>query len=481
MLGCVHDPAGMSKGGAGLPRIPAVEKLLGSNHGRSLLNDYSRPSVVEALRTVLESLRATIRDGGRLRDDALSPASICDGARRGLERAARRRSRPVVNATGVVLHTNLGRALLAPSAAQAAYVAATRPLALEYDVERGRRGDRDDLVEEHLRALTGAEAATVVNNNAAAVLLTLNTLAQGREVVVSRGELIEIGGSFRIPEILAKSGAILREVGTTNRTHLADYDEAIGPRTALLLKVHTSNYRIVGFTASVDVDELSALASRHGGLPVVEDLGAGALMDLTTYGLQPEPVVADRLRSGADVVTLSGDKLLGGPQCGVVVGKRALVESIRRNPLKRALRCDKSTLAALEETLRIYRFDPAPERSLPVLAQLVRPVEALEALGTEALTLLAAALGEAVRITLEKTEARVGSGSQPEVAIESRAVALRSTVESADELAARFRGADPPIIGRIEREVFYLDLRAVERASDLLPSGLRPAAARTRA
>jgi L-seryl-tRNA(Ser) seleniumtransferase len=204
-------------------------------------------------------------------------------------------------------------------------------------------------------------------------------------------------------------------------------------------------------------------------------------MDLTTYGLQPEPVVADRLRSGADVVTLSGDKLLGGPQCGVVVGKRALVESIRRNPLKRALRCDKSTLAALEETLRIYRFDPAPERSLPVLAQLVRPVEALEALGTEALTLLAAALGEAVRITLEKTEARVGSGSQPEVAIESRAVALRSTVESADELAARFRGADPPIIGRIEREVFYLDLRAVERASDLLPSGLRPAAARTRA
>ena len=336
-----------------------------------------------------------------------------------------------------------------------------------------RRGDvslhpRDRLIEEHLCALTGAEAATVVNNNAAAVLLVLNTLAQGREVPVSRGELIEIGGSFRIPDIMAKSGARLREVGTTNRTHPHDYERAIGPDTALLLKVHTSNYRIVGFTASVSLAELRTIASAHG-LPVVEDLGAGALVDLRTWGLPAEPLVGDSLGAGADVVTASGDKLLGGPQCGLIVGGRTWVDRIRRNPLKRALRCDKMTLAALETTLRIYRFDPEPDRRIPVLRLLSRPVEQLEEAAMEIAGEVSQALGDGYRVQIERCEARTGSGSQPEVAIPSVALCIHSSRESAESIARRFRNLEPPVIGRIEAERFLLDLRAVEDPKELIP------------
>jgi L-seryl-tRNA(Ser) seleniumtransferase len=296
----------------------------------------------------------------------------------------------------------------------------------------------------------------------------LNSLAEGREVVVSRGELVEIGGSFRIPDIMQKSGARLREVGTTNRTHLDDYARAIGPNTALLLKVHTSNYRVVGFTASVSIGELAELARAHAGLIVAEDLGSGALVDLEPYGLGHEPLVAERIAAGADVVSFSGDKLLGGPQCGVIAGRRELVERIRTNPLKRALRCDKMTLAALEETLRIYRFaDPVAE--IPTLALLTRSLAEVETLAGEALPLVRTALGPAYSVEIVASVARAGSGSRPELEIESRALSISSADHSADTIAALFRGSEPPIVGRVERNRFLLDLRAIVDPASLVP------------
>jgi L-seryl-tRNA(Ser) seleniumtransferase len=451
------------------PRLPSVERVVSSRPGAALSARYAREAVVEAVRAALEELRAAIKGGAEADDTALSADAVAGRAAAILARRARARIQPVINATGVILHTNLGRAWLSAPAAAAVGEAATRPLALEYDLGSGKRGERDDLVEEHLCALTGAEAATVVNNNAAAVLLVLNALAEGREVVVSRGELIEIGGSFRIPDIMAKSGAVLREVGTTNRTHRHDYERAMGPDTAMLLKVHTSNYRIVGFTSEVGLAELREVAATHGGVIVVEDLGAGALVDLARWGLPAEPVVADRLASGADLVTCSGDKLLGGPQCGIIAGRGELVERVRRDPLKRALRCDKMTLAALEATLRTYRFDPHPENVVPTLKALVRSIDELERIGAEAVTLIGSVLGERYSVALEPSEAQIGSGSQPTTTIVSRAVSIESPDHGPDAIAARFRAAPTPIIGRIENDRFLLDVRAVDHAADLVP------------
>jgi len=451
------------------PRLPSVDRVLSSARGGELLERYARDAVVGAVRDALEALRARIRQGADIDADALEPDAVAAAAGDLLRELSRPRIGAVVNATGVVLHTNLGRAVLSADAARAVGEAATRSLALEYDVEGGRRGDRDRLVDEHLCALTGAEAATVVNNNAAAVLLVLTELAGGREVIVSRGELVEIGGSFRIPDIMVGSGARLKEVGTTNRTHRHDYERAVGADTAMLLKVHTSNYRIVGFTSEVELDELREIAAGHPGLAVVEDLGAGALVDLSRWGLPAEPVVADRLARGADLVTCSGDKLMGGPQCGIIAGRADLVERVRRNPLKRALRCDKMTLAALEATLRTYRFDPSPEAVIPTLRALVRPLDELERLGTEAVTLIAAALGDGYTVTLEASEAQIGSGSQPTTTIASRAVSVVSSSAGADTIARMFRSARTPIVGRIDSDRFLLDLRTVDRAADLVP------------
>jgi L-seryl-tRNA(Ser) seleniumtransferase len=286
--------------------------------------------------------------------------------------------------------------------------------------------------------------------------------------VVSRGELVEIGGSFRIPEIMKKGGAVLREVGTTNRTHVEDYDRAVTSQTAMFLKVHTSNYRIVGFTSAVGLRELRLLADRHPGVIVAEDLGSGALVDLSPYGLGHEPLVAERLSEGADLVTFSGDKLLGGPQCGILAGRRDLIERMRRNPLMRALRCDKMTLAALEETLRAYRYEAATS-VLPTLRALTRPVAEIERLGRDALTLLQAALGGEYAIELVASTAQAGAGARPDLAIESRALAVTSASESANEIAERFRGAKPPIVGRVEKGSFLLDLRTIDDPSDLVP------------
>ena len=447
-----------------LRSLPSVDRLLREPEIAALLATHSRELVVSAVRTVLDGERA-LRAGGAAPG---SSSALVASVRERLNGALTPSLDRVVNATGVILHTNLGRALLAEEAVEAVSAAAREACSVEFDVAAGRRGERDAHVEGHLLALTGAEAATVVNNNAAAVLLALDTLAAGREVLVSRGELIEIGGSFRLPEILAKSGAVLREVGTTNRTHLADYASAIGERTALLLKVHPSNYRIEGFTSEVALDELVALG-RERGLPVMEDLGSGALVDLAPYGVPHEPVVADRIRRGADVVTFSGDKLLGGPQAGIAVGHAAVVERMRRNPLKRALRCDKLTLAALEATLRLYRGSPDLAAALPTLRMLGRPLHELEDTGRAAARLLADALGSDYEVDLIDSEAEVGSGAAPTRTVASKAIAIRHSSSSPLEIAARFRGARPPILGRIHDGHFLLDLRCIRNPAELVP------------
>jgi L-seryl-tRNA(Ser) seleniumtransferase len=317
-------------------------------------------------------------------------------------------------------------------------------------------------------ALTGAEAATVVNNNAAAVLLGLNTLAQGKEVIVSRGELIEIGGAFRIPEIMAKSGAILREVGATNRTHPADYENAINERTALLLKVHTSNYKVVGFTADVSLEQLVAMGKKHK-LPVMEDLGSGALIDLTRYGLPKEPIVAERIQMGADVVTFSGDKILGGPQAGLMVGKKDLIGRMNKNHLQRALRCGKLTLAALEATLRRYRQSPDIVKEIPTLRAFTRPMDEIHTLGEALVPKLAAALGNEFRIHLDESTAQIGSGALPTEELPTVVISIAHPKLSANAIAQKFRAANPPIIGRIKDDRFLLDLRTIFDVDDLIP------------
>jgi len=443
-------------------RIPPVARLLAAPEGIALTTRYRRERVVDTLRLVLGELRRQVSDGASLPTDE----ELLTAAAHRLESASQPRLTRVVNATGVVLHTNLGRAPLADEAVAALTSAAAGATNLELDLQTGRRGERDELVAADLCALTGAEAALVVNNNAAAVLLVLNTLAAEREVVVSRGELVEIGGAFRIPDVMAKSGARLREVGTTNRTHADDYRRALGPATALLMKVHPSNYRLVGFTAAVELATLVVIG-REAGVPVVEDLGSGALVDLAAVGLPREPIVRERIAAGADLVTFSGDKLLGGPQAGLVVGRRDLVERLAENPLRRALRPGKLTLAALGATLRLYRESPHLTAALPVLRWLTRPLEAMEAIGREIAPLLAARLGDGYRVSLVAAESEVGSGAVPAVSLPSRALAVDHATVAAEVIAARFRAARPPVLGRIHEGRFLLDLRGIFAPAEL--------------
>jgi L-seryl-tRNA(Ser) seleniumtransferase len=449
-----------------LRAVPSVDRVLNSAGAAAALARFQRGYVVESIRAVLDDLRQHLATVPQLTVPSLD--EVMDQALARMEAEHPRPLRPVVNATGVVLHTNLGRALLAPQAVDAIAEVAANAVNLEYDLGSGARGERDDVVAHDLCALTGAEAVTVVNNNAAAVLLALNTLAEGREVIVSRGELIEIGGSFRIPDVMAKSGAHLREVGTTNRTHAQDYAAGINDRTALVLKVHTSNYRIVGFTSDVALEELVRIGHERG-VPVMEDLGSGALIDLSTFGLPKEPVVADRVRVGADIVTFSGDKLLGGPQAGIIAGRQALVERIQRNPLKRALRCDKLTLAALAATVRLYRTAPDLRGALPTLRWLTRPLSEMETVGQAAAPLLRRALGDGFVVELIDAQSEIGSGALPIEHLPTRAISITHATVGAREIAQRFRAADPPIIGRIQSGRFLLDLRGIFCAEDMVP------------
>ena len=452
-----------------LRELPSVDRILVHPAAAPLLARFSRSFVTESLRGLMEELRQAIRTGDGLPPRKLDDESIIEDLEKKLVRGSRSGTVRVVNASGTILHTNLGRALLSEAAAAAVERAARHPVNLEFDLARGKRGQREAEVESLLTALTGAEAAAVVNNNAAAVLLGLNTLADGRQAIVSRGELIEIGGSFRIPEIMAKSGAVLKEVGTTNRTHPRDYAEAIDEGAGVLLKVHTSNYRVVGFAAEVELGELAAIGREHS-VPVMEDLGSGALVDLAGLGLPREPLVAERVALGADVVTFSGDKVLGGPQAGLVVGRKAWIDRMNRNPLKRALRCDKLTLAALEATLRSYLQSPDPWDEIPTLRAFRLSPETLEERGRDLLPLLRERLGPEYTLDLVDSTCQIGSGALPTEEIPSRAIAVRNRGMSAEQVARVFRQADPPIVGRIHDDCSLLDLRSVDAPESLAPN-----------
>jgi L-seryl-tRNA(Ser) seleniumtransferase len=441
-----------------LAAIPSVDRILQDPRLAPAVARHGRPLVVEELRALLAEYRSAMKAGTALppNDDAVALGLLSR-----LEAAARPSLRRVFNLTGTVLHTNLGRALLPQSAIEAGAAALAQPSNLEYELEAGERGERDDHLESLLCRLTGAEAATAVNNNAGAVLLALNTLAAGREVLVSRGELVEIGGSFRIPEILEAAGCRLREVGTTNRTHLADYERAIGPATAALLKVHTSNYAVVGFTAAPAESEIAQLAHARG-LPFVTDLGSGSLVDLSRFGLPAEPTPMQALAAGADLVSFSGDKLLGGPQAGLVVGKRELVARLRKNPMKRALRLDKGRIAALESVLRLY-LDPERLRErLPTLRLLTRPAGEIAALAGRLRPVLQAWCGDKAEVSVEDCASQVGSGSLPVDRLPSTALRLSSSSVRPAAIAKALRALPLPVVGRLHDDALWLDLRCLE-------------------
>lgn len=457
--------------------FPSVSSVLQEPEASLLLGQFGRAASLEAIRSVAGDARAAVQAGV-----AVIPAAqdIVLRALALLEARERSDLRPLFNLTGIVLHTNLGRAILAEAAIEAATAAMRNAVALEFDLANGQRGERDDHVRDLLCELTGAEDATVVNNNAAAVLLCLNTLALGREAIISRGELIEIGGSFRMPDIMARAGTSMVEVGTTNRTHLRDYRAALTPQTGLILKVHTSNYRIQGFTAEVGMEDLSHLAE-EAGVALMNDLGSGTLIDFSGYGLPREATVREAVGEGTGLVTFSGDKLLGGPQAGFIVGRRALVEAINKNPMKRALRVDKIRLAAIEATLKLYRAPDLLAERLPTLRLLARPLEEIEAQASRLRADMARAIGPAFTVSPCMCDSQVGSGAQPLETIPSAGLAIRAVSGSGaalDRLASAFRGLSAPIIGRISDGSLLLDLRCLldeQRFRDALaelPAGL---------
>jgi len=446
---------------------PSVDAVLRAPAGALAVARFGHPLTVDAVRAAIETIRPALREGAAAPD----PAALADAALAALERAETPSLRPVLNLTGTVLHTNLGRALLAAPAIEAAVAVMAAAAALEYDLDSGGRGERDDHVRTLLRELTGAEDALVVNNNAAAVLLTLTALAAGKDTIVSRGELIEIGGAFRMPAIMTSAGTHLVEVGTTNRTHKRDYEQAIGPDTALLLKVHTSNYRIEGFTAEVSPRDLAALAHTRG-LPLLDDLGSGTLLPLDRWGLPRERTVAEAVRDGADLVTFSADKLLGGPQAGFIVGRADLVARCAQHPLKRALRLDKLRLAALEATLRLYRDPDRLAERLPTLRLLTRPAAQIRAMAEVLALPLAAWAGPDWRVEVVTCRSQIGSGALPVDTLESAGLALHplggASGSALAGLAARLRALSPPVIGAVRDAALRLDLRCLEDPAPLL-------------
>jgi L-seryl-tRNA(Ser) seleniumtransferase len=442
--------------------LPSVDRLLNSPQAAELLARHGRPLVLEHVRILLDERRKALPGAVPDAFDENAFFAACESC---IESATRASIRPVFNLTGTVLHTNLGRAVMPRCAAEAVVEAMTRPVNLEFDLDSGGRGERDTHIERWLTRLTGAEAALVVNNNAAAVYLTLNTLALRKEVIVSRGELIEIGGAFRIPDIMSRAGCKLREVGTTNRTHLRDFEDAITPSTAALMKVHTSNYVVQGFTAAVAEQDLAGLAHTHG-LPCVIDLGSGMLVDLREYGLPHEPTPAEAMAQGADIVTFSGDKLLGGPQAGLVVGKKKYIDRIRKNPMKRAMRCDKMTLAALEAVLLLYANPERLLKELPTLRWLTRKQDEIEAQAVRLLPAVARALAGKAQVELIACSSQIGSGSLPVDVLPSAALAITPPgsrrTSGAQRIAEAFRRLPMPVVGRISDGAFLMDLRCLD-------------------
>ena len=450
----------------GFRLLPSVDLFLKSPEGVALVANHGRQMVTTALRAQLDVARAAIREGADAQTLARQLPADLEAQ---LARVTQSGLRPVLNLTGTILHTNLGRALLADEAIAAATSAMAAPLALEFDLGGGSRGQRDDHLRGLLCELTGAEDATIVNNNAAAVLIALNTFAQGREAIVSRGELIEIGGAFRMPDIMARAGAHLVEVGTTNRTHPRDYESAITPDTGLVMKVHTSNYRIEGFTTEVPAAQLAHIA-HQAGIPLLNDLGSGSLFDLGRFGLRREPTVSEAVAEGADLITFSGDKLLGGPQAGFIVGRRALIAAINKNPLKRAVRLDKIRIAALEATLRLYRDPDRLAERLPTLrhlsrgkAQIAHQAERLSPAVDEILLPLGFAA------TACECDSQIGSGALPTDTLPSAGLRLTGQGGDApDRLSTMLRALPKPVLGHIRDGALILDLRCLDRDGDLL-------------
>ncbi|MDY6880033.1 MAG: L-seryl-tRNA(Sec) selenium transferase [Thermodesulfobacteriota bacterium] len=442
-------------------RIPGVDRLLESPKVKDREQRYPRSLILLAINQALEDLRSAIRKGTVEKESDLDMDHVADLVVSRLRVLSRPSLRPVINATGVVVHTNLGRSPLAEKALKKFRPVAGGYSNLEYDLHEGKRGSRHDHVEEILKELTSAEAAMVVNNNAAAVFVSLETLARGREVIVSRGQLVEIGGSFRIPDVMRKSGAKMVEVGTTNKTHLADYETAINPDTALLLKVHTSNFQVIGFTEEVPMSDLAALARKYN-IPVMEDLGSGCLIDFSEYGLKKEPTAQESLALGASLVTFSGDKLLGGPQAGIILGREDLVASIKKNQLSRALRIDKLTLLALEETLRIYRDKEAAVREIPTLKMICQPERSLAKKADRLLKLIGRIKTDHFSIGLTEGHSMVGGGALPLLELPTRLLYLAPKKTSARSLEVWLRSYDPPVITRVEKERVFFDVRTIQ-------------------
>jgi len=444
-----------------MARLPSVDRLLNADAAQGAVAAFGRAATTGAIRDALAALRADLaKSGAEPPDDAAILATVA----KTLEHQAAPSLKPVFNLTGTVLHTNLGRAALPDEAIAAVADAARGASNLEYRITEGKRGDRDEHIEDQLCAMTGAEAATIVNNNAAAVMLVLNTFALGKEVPTSRGELIEIGGSFRMPDIMAQSGCTLIEVGTTNRTHLKDFAGAVGPETGMIMKVHTSNYVVEGFTAEVPEAELAKLC-HDNDIPFAIDLGSGTLTDLARFGLPHEPTPMEAMKHGADVVTFSGDKLLGGPQAGIIVGTKDYIAKIKQNPMKRALRCDKMTIAALSAVLRLYTDPDRLVERVPTLRLLARAPADIRAVAERIGPALAVAIEGFGAVSDTECESQIGSGALPTRRIPSAGLAITPGKKSGTALkalAAAFRALPIPVIGRIQDDAFILDLRCLE-------------------
>ena len=465
-----------------LRQLPSVDELLKEDIAVKWLENTPRALVLDALRMAIEEkrkgvLKADEANGLQPLAFSLEPESIINRAGEILNTLTQLNLRPVINATGIIVHTNLGRSILSENAVKNIEAVAKGYSNLEYDIEKGERGKRYEHIEKLLCRLTGAEAGFVVNNNAAAVLIALNTIAQNKEVIVSRGELVEIGGSFRIPEVMERSNARLREVGATNKTHLKDYEKAVNDNTALLLKVHTSNYKIVGFAKEVSISELAGLGKKRG-LPVMFDLGSGCLIDLRKYGIEGEPTVSDAVAAGADIITFSGDKLLGGPQAGLIVGKKKYVDMIANNPLSRAVRIDKLTLAGLEATLREYLDEEKAVKNIPTLNMLCQPLSEIEKKAEYIADGLKAASSRFEVSVIDETS-QSGGGALPLVSLPTKVVAILSKGLSATAFEEMLRKNNPPIIGRIKEGRILLDPRTIQRDElDIVINSIRGIASR---
>jgi len=461
-----------------LRKIPKVDEILSRSEITDLLKVHPRTVVLEAIRKGLNTFREDLlrrEDVSSVEESLFSFEHLYPLFQREIDLQVQPRLRRVINATGVVIHTNLGRAPLHPSALQHAIDVARRYSNLEYDLQVGERGTRYSHVEESLCRLSGAESALVVNNNAGAVLLALNTFAEGKEAIVSRGELVEIGGAFRIPDVMKRSGALLKEVGTTNRTHLRDYQKAMGPETALLLKVHTSNFRVMGFTSDVSLEELVDLG-RGQNIPVMNDLGSGCFVDLSRYGLEKEPTVQEAVKTGVDVVTFSGDKLLGGPQAGIILGKKRFLDPIKSNPLTRALRIDKLTLAALESTLLLHLDEKKAIKEIPTLRMLTTDPTHLKRRARRLLRRLAAIADKRMELSLRGGVSQVGGGSLPLQELPTTVLAIKPLHLSVNDLEKKLRLGELPIISRISKDELILDLRTIfDDEVSLLAESIRKA------